>query len=375
MKIWVIGRSYPTAKNNMSGSFELEQAQMLARRGHDVTYIACVFHPFKKIKKWGFANWQDGDLRVFVYSQFYFPGRFQIHWDRFRTRRWEQLLSKVETATGIPDVIHLHYPALVSVPQAILPYKDRGARIIATEHWTAVLTQSITKHDQKQLKTYVESADRFICVGRPLKESVIRLTNTKKDISVVPNIVSGFFKISEDRHEGFRFIAAGRLVPVKQFDRIIYAFRQAFADDAGVTLTIVGGGEMMGELRAIVSKLGLDDRVTLTGVLSREQTASKMSEADALVCYSRLETFGVPVIEAWNCGIPAIATDAIGFAEYWKDDLGELISYDDDQRLSQAMRKIVSERDRYSKEKIASFARDHFSEEAVYGMLMALYSD
>ena len=40
MKIWVIGRGFPVKKNNMKGSFEFEQAQMLARHGNEVIYMA-----------------------------------------------------------------------------------------------------------------------------------------------------------------------------------------------------------------------------------------------------------------------------------------------------------------------------------------------
>ena len=36
MVIWVVGRNYPLPDNDMQGSFELEQAKMLARYGYDV---------------------------------------------------------------------------------------------------------------------------------------------------------------------------------------------------------------------------------------------------------------------------------------------------------------------------------------------------
>ena len=39
MRIWVIGRAYPSKSNGMMGNFEFEQAQMLASAGQDVTYI------------------------------------------------------------------------------------------------------------------------------------------------------------------------------------------------------------------------------------------------------------------------------------------------------------------------------------------------
>ena len=77
MKIWVIGRHYPAVNNRMRGSFEIEQAKMLARGGHDVTYIAVIFHPYKKIRSWGFATWKEDGIRVCGYSCPFFPEKMK----------------------------------------------------------------------------------------------------------------------------------------------------------------------------------------------------------------------------------------------------------------------------------------------------------
>ena len=82
MKIWVIGRNFPTKQNNLSGSFELEQAQMLSRlgeRNHEIAYISAVFHPYKKIKKWGYCSFHDKDIAVYTESVPFFPDRFHVH--------------------------------------------------------------------------------------------------------------------------------------------------------------------------------------------------------------------------------------------------------------------------------------------------------
>ena len=374
MKIWVIGRNYPAPGNKMCGSFEYEQAQLLAKNGHEVCYIVCPFHPLYKVKKWGSADWQEDGMHVYAYSQLYFPQRFKIYWDSFKTPIWKRLLKRVEEKEGTPDIIHLHYPTLISVPGPILAYKEKGTKVIATEHLTDVLTGHITKHSKKQLKTYVEGADHFICVGNPLKERVEKLTGTTKNIEVVPNVVPDIFRCERQEHRGFKFISVGRLVKVKQFDMLISAFAEAFTDEKEVFLTIVGGGDQYGRLKRQIDRLGLQERVMLTGAKNRTEVADLMSRADVLVSYSRLETFGVPVIEGWYCGLPAIATTAIGFAEYWKESLGELIPFDDKSRLAEAMKKVRRVYSSYSPEQIQLFARQHFSEAAVYGRLDHLYN-
>ena len=91
MNIWVIGRNYPSKENKMSGSFELEQAKLLAKHGNQISYIAAVFHPVRKIKKWGYYNFQDGVVKVFTYSVPYAPERFYLHFKRFQKTIWDIL--------------------------------------------------------------------------------------------------------------------------------------------------------------------------------------------------------------------------------------------------------------------------------------------
>lgn len=375
MKIWVIGRSYPEKSNGMAGSFELEQAKLLAKHGHEVNYLACVFHPFKKVKKWGACEWIEDAVHVYTYSRPYFPSRLRIYINGYQDKAWKTLLDWVEGNEGIPNIIHVHYPTLITQPPTILAYQAKGTKIVATEHWTAVQTGKINRHQRKQLKTYASGADQFICVGKPLKDSIQALTQATRELNIVPNVVPNFFTCRPKDWDDFRFVAVGRLVPVKQFDHLIKAFWQAFSGDAKVTLTIVGGGSEYKRLKKLIDGLGASNQIKLTGTLPRGDTAERISASDALICYSRLETFGVPVIEAWYCGLPVIASYAIGFAEYFDESLGLLIPYDDDNKLIESMKTMKNEYARYSKEYIHDFAEKNFSEAAVYRKLVRIYSE
>ena len=111
----------------------------------------------------------------------------------------------------------------------------------------------------------------------------------------------------------------------------------------------------------------------MTGTLSREKTAQRVAQADSLVCYSRLETFGVPVIEAWACGKPVVASNCLGFLEYWRDDLGYVVPWDDLEPLKKAMQGIYEKRNQYDSEKIAQFAQDNFGEKKLCDTLSEIY--
>ena len=375
VKIWVIARSYPIKKNKMRGSFELEQAKLLAEAGHDVTFMALIFHPINKVKKWGRCSWKDGNIKVFTESVFYAPERMHLHLKRFQERKWRRMLEWVESETGVPDIIHIHYPAMVSDADVVIAYQKKNVSIVTTEHWSKTLNNTMDDYQRKQLIQYAECADATLCVSKPLKEAISRITGTKRDITVVPNVVSNLFKPSINKKKGFHFVAVGRLVPHKQFDRIIEAFAEAFGSKEDVFLTIVGGGNEQKLLNELIKRHNLQTRVRLEGTLTREQTAHILARSHALICYSRLETFGVPVIEGWACGLPVISSDGIGFTEYWNKNLGYIVSMNHTEELVSAMQKLYDRYDSFNAEQIHDFAQKNFGEKAVATQLNQIYQE
>jgi glycosyltransferase involved in cell wall biosynthesis len=211
-------------------------------------------------------------------------------------------------------------------------------------------------------------------VGQPLKQAVTELCGEKTAVAVIPNVVSDAFACMPQKNaEPFTFVAVGRLVPGKQFDRVVQAFAQAFAGDARMHLTVIGDGPQREPLRQLVQQLGVEAQVTLTGTLTREAVAARMMQAHCLVCYSELETFGVPVIEGWACGLPVIASDALGFSQDWEDARGLVVSHRDVAALEKAMRDVAAGYDRYDPQALSAYAKTAFGEEALYRRLMELY--
>ena len=372
MVIWVIGRNYPLQENGLRGSFELEQAKMLSRHGNDVHYLACSLHPLKRIKgKKGIQTWINEGVKVTVLSAFCTPRVYPFYFNKARNMLWTRLFKMVEKENGKPEVIHIHYPSMLMIADAVRYYHERGVKIVATEHWTKVLEKKLDYIELKEFRKYNRVLDSFICVGLPLKIAVKDLTGM--DSVIVPNIVNSEFKISNAKHEGFRFVAVGRLVRIKQFDRIIEAFCDCFLGEQDITLTIIGDGEEKNNLQRIIEERNAVKQVKLTGVLTRENTAEFVSNCDNLICFSRLETFGVPIIEAWACGLSTITSTAAAIIDDFDERLGIRISFDDYDGLKAALKYIYDNRNIYDKSFISEFAHSHFSENVIVQRLIELY--
>ncbi len=110
---------------------------------------------------------------------------------------------------------------------------------------------------------------------------------------------------TDDRH----LLASGKLIPQKGFDLLIRAFSQISDEHPEWTLTILGEGEMRGELEDLCEQLRLQERVFMPGTV--RNIDAHLRKADIFVLSSRFEGFPVTLGEAMACGVPVIATDCL----------------------------------------------------------------
>jgi glycogen(starch) synthase len=116
-------------------------------------------------------------------------------------------------------------------------------------------------------------------------------------------------------------LALGRVVEKKGFDLLLAAFGRVAARHPDVDLVIGGDGAALESLRQAAHGAGLGDRVHFPGRLSREAVAGVMAGADVFVMPSRLEPFGIVVLEGWRAGVAVIATSVGGRPEFVHDDV------------------------------------------------------
>lgn len=376
MKVWVIGRNLPTKKNNMMGSFEYEQAQMLAKNGFEVYYPVVDIRSLRRWRKFGLVRTDDGNMHTFVLN---IPiGKLLPSGMRVKVAYGlkEGLYNYIAQKYGIPEIIHVHYPALWSY-DLFEKFQSRGVKIVATEHWTRVQNGTLPLTNLRNLRDFTNRCDTLICVGRPLQKSIRVLTGTDREIQVIPNIVSPIFFCNGNNWERknlFRFVAVGRLVECKRFDLLIDAFADAFKDNPAVVLDIIGEGKERESLERKIADNNCACQIHLLGLMNREEIAQYYKKCNALILSSNLETFGVPVIEAFACGMPVVTTNAIGFPEYINETNGIVIHANDKVQLAAAMEYLFVHYEEYERIRIVEEAKENFSEEAICKQLVNIYT-
>ncbi len=120
--------------------------------------------------------------------------------------------------------------------------------------------------------------------------------------------------VSNDVREPHRLLFVGAILQYKGVDVLIEALSYTTFP---VHLDLVGEGSFLHEIQALVDKLGLRNRVSFYGKLSREDIGAHYRRATCLVLPSRTpESFGIVGAEAMSHGLPVIASD-IGGALEW----------------------------------------------------------
>ena len=244
------------------------------------------------------------------------------------------LIPSIAAISGF-DVVHLHYPFIFGSEltllgrlssrrreQALLVhYKNRlvgtgtrGALFEAYEHSVAPLL--------------IRSADRVCVLSPDHAESVPYLARTgRKDPSKLVEMPNGvdaeLFRPGPD--EGVRerlgigddaLVAAfvATLDRAHHFKRVDVAIEAlARLGDERVHLVVAGGGELLDGFRGKARGAGVGERVHFLGAVPHSELPGVLRAADLfLLTTEPPESFGIVLIEAMACGLPAIASDYPG---------------------------------------------------------------
>lgn len=379
MTILIVPSWYMTETNETLGSFFREQALMLAKRGVNVIVADATFQGRKDyFSKRCFKMIKSKDQELTVYS-YVIPAlgltRLQNGGVDFFYNNLYKIYKRIEKDGYKIDIIHAHscFPAGIAATRLGNKLK---IPVVVTEHASDVLTKKIGDKQKEHLLQTIKRCNAFISVSNALRKSIEELGADGNNIQVIPNSVNDSFTYEECKSiRKFCFVSIGNLVESKRFDLTIKAFARKFRENPNVQLKIIGDGNLRKMLQEMTKQLGIEDKVTFTGRISRKQVISTLQESKVFVLPSDFETFGVVYIEAMACGLPVIGTKNGGAQEIITENCGKLIERDDLNELSEAMENIYNNYNSYDRKNISEYCRTHFGEEQIYNKLLDVYKE
>jgi glycosyltransferase involved in cell wall biosynthesis len=257
----------------------------------------------------------------------------------FRARRFLRAFQ--------PDLIHSHtYPA--NMVARLLHLFSPGTPLISTIHnvyegrWPRMLAYRLTD-SLSSLTTAVSqaAADRFVRLKAvPARKSLV-LTNGIDAAEFAPNserraLTRARMGVSEE----FVWLAAGRIVPAKDYPNLLRAFAQVQAIVPSARLWIAGEapGADSAAVQALAAGLGLAPCVHWLGL--RRDMPALLDAADGFVLASAWEGMPLAVGEAMSMEKPVVATDVGGVREL-AGDAGVIVPAKTPESLAQAMLALM----------------------------------
>lgn len=382
MHVLFIVSFYPSRIRPHTGVFFQEQADALRRHGHRVGVLA-----LPRIRE-TLATWkahaprlpaltEEGDADVPVLRMHYgwfprvFPGVCAALIRRFGLPAYREYVAR----HGRPDVIHAHNVFYAGYLGILI--KDQiGVPVVHTEHSTNFLRGRIFLSGQHRIvRQVLRRTDRSMAVGQALADYLNVRYARDKPVSIVQNVVNTAFFTPPDEpppESPFVLASVGDLRERKGFDVLLLAFAAAFKGQ-DVQLHIGGDGLLYDKLVKQRDSLGLTEQVTFTGRLSREGVRDLFRSSHVVVSASRIETFGVTLIEALACGRPVVATRSGGPEGFITEEVGLLAPVDDEDALANALRTVYNTYGTYDRDGVRAYCENHFSEAAVTAALTEIY--
>lgn len=213
------------------------------------------------------------------------------------------------------------------------------------------------KQYERRLEDSLARTDHFLAISSATKSDMVeRLGIPAARITVAPAGPRSIFRRLDasvveatkwrlDLPDGY-FLYLGTIEPRKNVTGLLRAYASLPAETRRrAPLILVGGwGWNSDDARAMLDQSPWREEVRWLDYLSDDELVAVVNGARALVYPSFYEGFGMPTVEAMNCGVPVISTAAGGLAEA-VGDAALVVPPGDDDALAQAMKALVDSPD------------------------------
>jgi glycosyltransferase involved in cell wall biosynthesis len=246
-----------------------------------------------------------------------------------------------------------------------------------------------SKFNMRLIQKNLKSADLIASTSKVMAEQVLLICKGIKKIRVTPfGVDTNIFKPNYLEKNG-DIITVGTIKMLYHqygIDTLISGFALArnslmkYNTDIAskLRLLIVGGGDERERLEQLVDSNNISGVTIFTGEVPHSSVPSYLNRLDIYVAASRLESFGVAILEASACSLPVIVTNVGGLPEVVEDGVtGIIIEKENHHALAKAIEKLAIDKDSRIRMGVAGQRRvvEFFSWEQSVIIMEKLYRD
>ena len=247
-----------------------------------------------------------------------------------------------------PDILHAHYAASYGLIGALVGFHPFilsvwGIDILAFPN-NSVLHKKMIEYSLKK-------ADKVLATSYYLAKETNKYTD--KEILITPfgidtwkfkpEIVDTVFKEDDivigtvksmERKYGIEFL-------IKSFSILKRNY-----PDKNLKLLLVGGGSLENKFKQMINDLNIVDSSIITGHVPYNKVADYHNQLSIAVYVSKVESFGVSILESSACEIPVVVSDVGGLPEVVENDVtGFIVTANDIEATTVAIERLILDKE------------------------------
>lgn len=260
------------------------------------------------------------------------------------------------------DVIHSNHPGLLG-QTAVRKAEEQQLPLVFTyhtrydeySHYLRLLPQDMVKKIiVRMVGDYLKQCQHVVVPTASIQQLLQEEYGISERVTVIPTGLDlAPFQQAEAAAIALRqelgwgadrvIISAGRLEKEKNWPTLLTAVAQVMAGRPDVRLVLLGGGEERPAMEALVSELGVAERVYFAGKVGMDEVPVYLKAADLFSFASVTETQGLVTMEAMAAGLPVVAVRATGTADVVEDGVDGLLTDNEPEALAAAIGRVLDD--------------------------------
>ncbi|MEH1842668.1 MAG: glycosyltransferase family 4 protein [Nostoc sp.] len=224
-------------------------------------------------------------------------------------------------------------------------------------YWVVAHGLEVWDIENNVIKLALVNADKIISVSNYTRqrllqykniesEKIVFLPNTfdanKFKINSKPTYLLKQYNLTDKQPVILTVTRMGRMAKYKGYEQMLYALLKVRLHVPNVHFMLVGKGDDIPRIQALVSNLNLQNCVTIAGFVPDEELCDYYNLCDVFALPSKGEGFGIVYLEALACGKPVLAGKQDGSIEPLAEGkLGCLVDPDNIEEIADNLIQIL----------------------------------
>jgi glycosyltransferase involved in cell wall biosynthesis len=256
-------------------------------------------------------------------------------------------LVKNEISVFKPDILHSFYATSYGLIGALSKFKPFVISVWGSDVFEfprkSFLHRAILKFNLKKAN-FIQSTSKAMALEAK--------NYTYKEIKVIPfGIDTELFKPKQKKDDTIVIGTIKWLEEIYGIKYLIEAFNIIVKkhSDKKLKLLIVGSGSKEEEYKQMVEDYHIEHLVEFTGAVSSVETVKYHQQISIFVALSLQESFGVAILEAAACGVPAVVSNVGGLPEVVDNGkTGFVVKSKNSKQAAGAISKLIMSPELYS---------------------------